>query len=466
MKALLYQNSVDTEEDLAAQIAAGVVRDNAHDLQWSLIRRMILCRQGNGGHFEQLLRSLRGQKIWLEKDFSVETRKKRKLLIPYLKEARKRGQFAMLSFDKLIINGKSYDLDYCQRNFNSDNNWILKTRRSEETQSNDFSTEQRNNTGGKNARKSADYEERRKRQQPSVCRQSANSSTCKQLVPEIDVQATSTLHSKSTDGRGNRISQESSRRESSASTKGSCQNPGPSTAIGLLEQVSFRKNDLIGELNKTNKKTGKIDDLFTKIKKYFTHMPQMTPDYERVVCIGVLSNDPTDFVLEDWFRMAMMTFEVRMCEDYSLRDIFIIDLAHYTLGHVTKVTFPCMKKAEACIMKSGSTRLSHSLVACMRESSSNLVPRRDPSVYQRNGNRMVPDQDSKAVRLEENHVKTIPQYIPIRSGPDQLTEHSCPVRCSGSVHPTGLHQVLLIHLRVRQQRQKEQLHEEELADQR
>ncbi|XP_069699164.1 alpha-tocopherol transfer protein-like [Periplaneta americana] len=90
---------------------------------------------------------------------------------------------------------------------------------------------------------------------------------------------------------------------------------------------------------------------------YFTHMPQMTPDYERVVCIGVLSNDPTDFVLEDWFRMAMMTFEVRMCEDYSLRDIFIIDLAHYTLGHVTKVTFPCMKKAEACIMKAFSTRL-------------------------------------------------------------------------------------------------------------
>ncbi|KAJ4434022.1 hypothetical protein ANN_16341 [Periplaneta americana] len=87
--------------------------------------------------------------------------------------------------------------------------------------------------GGRNARISADYEERSKRQQPS-----ANSSTCKQLLPEIDAQATSTLHSKSTDGRRKRIYQESSRRESSASTEGSCQNPGPSTANGLLEQTA------------------------------------------------------------------------------------------------------------------------------------------------------------------------------------------------------------------------------------
>ncbi|XP_069699163.1 uncharacterized protein [Periplaneta americana] len=83
---------------------------------------------------------------------------------------------------------------------------------------------------------------------------------------------------------------------------------------------------------------------------YYTPMPQMTPDYERVVCFGLLSNDPTDLVTEDWYRMALMTFEVRMCEDYSLRDIFIIDLAHYTLAHVIKFTLPSMKKTETCIV--------------------------------------------------------------------------------------------------------------------
>ncbi|XP_069699161.1 alpha-tocopherol transfer protein-like isoform X1 [Periplaneta americana] len=90
---------------------------------------------------------------------------------------------------------------------------------------------------------------------------------------------------------------------------------------------------------------------------YYTPMPQMTPDYERVVCFGLLSNDPTDLVTEDWYRMALMTFEVRMCEDYSLRDIFIIDLAHYTLAHVIKFTLPSMKKTETCIVKAFSTRL-------------------------------------------------------------------------------------------------------------
>ncbi|KAJ4426924.1 hypothetical protein ANN_26723 [Periplaneta americana] len=83
---------------------------------------------------------------------------------------------------------------------------------------------------------------------------------------------------------------------------------------------------------------------------YYTPMPQMTPEYDRVVCFGLLSNDPTDFVIEDWYRMSLMTFEIRMCEDYSLRDIFVIDLAHYTLGHVTKFSFPSMKKAETCIV--------------------------------------------------------------------------------------------------------------------
>ncbi|XP_069699150.1 alpha-tocopherol transfer protein-like [Periplaneta americana] len=90
---------------------------------------------------------------------------------------------------------------------------------------------------------------------------------------------------------------------------------------------------------------------------YFTAMPQMTPECERVVCIGLLSSDPTDLVMEDWCRMAQMTLEVRMCEDYSLRDIFISDLAHYTPAHVTKYSFAALKKGIVCTTKAFSTRL-------------------------------------------------------------------------------------------------------------
>ncbi|KAJ4426596.1 hypothetical protein ANN_26394 [Periplaneta americana] len=93
------------------------------------------------------------------------------------------------------------------------------------------------------------------------------------------------------------------------------------------------------------------------LARYFTAMPRMTPEYDRVVCFGFLSNDPTDLVIEDWYRIAMMTIEVRMCEDYSLRDIFIMDLANYTLAHVSKFSFLPMKKAKACCVKAFSTRL-------------------------------------------------------------------------------------------------------------
>ncbi|KAJ4430787.1 hypothetical protein ANN_19378 [Periplaneta americana] len=75
MKALVYQNLVDAEEDLVALIvtAAGEVRDNAHDVQRSLVRRMELCRQGNSGHFEHIL-SLQFQSVVsLSKSAAVPT---------------------------------------------------------------------------------------------------------------------------------------------------------------------------------------------------------------------------------------------------------------------------------------------------------------------------------------------------------------------------------------------------------
>ncbi|XP_069699146.1 alpha-tocopherol transfer protein-like isoform X2 [Periplaneta americana] len=90
---------------------------------------------------------------------------------------------------------------------------------------------------------------------------------------------------------------------------------------------------------------------------YYKAMPQLTSEYDRVVCFGILSKDPTDLVIEDWYRMALMTIEVRMCEDYTTRDIFIFDLANLTQAHVDKFSFPSMKKVEVCTMKAFGTRL-------------------------------------------------------------------------------------------------------------
>ncbi|KAJ4449439.1 hypothetical protein ANN_00838 [Periplaneta americana] len=74
------------------------------------------------------LNMLKGTNLKIEQDYSVETRSKRKMLLPFMKEARSRGQFAILVKDKMKINGKLYDLEYCQRNFKSQKSQVSERR--------------------------------------------------------------------------------------------------------------------------------------------------------------------------------------------------------------------------------------------------------------------------------------------------------------------------------------------------
>lgn len=75
------------------------------------------------------LKNLKGTKIRVDQDFSFEVRNKRKLLTPFMKEARLKGNFATLVNDKLKINGNVYDLEFCQKNFHSPEFWIRKSPR-------------------------------------------------------------------------------------------------------------------------------------------------------------------------------------------------------------------------------------------------------------------------------------------------------------------------------------------------
>jgi hypothetical protein len=57
-------------------------------------------------------KNLAGSKFRVDEDFAWETRKIRKGLIPYLKDAKRRRHRAFLKKDKLIVNGQAYDLEY------------------------------------------------------------------------------------------------------------------------------------------------------------------------------------------------------------------------------------------------------------------------------------------------------------------------------------------------------------------
>jgi hypothetical protein len=60
-------------------------------------------------------KNLVGSKIKVHEDFSLETRKIWKGFIPYLKDTKKRGLGAFLK-DTLVVNGRTYDLDYVVKN--------------------------------------------------------------------------------------------------------------------------------------------------------------------------------------------------------------------------------------------------------------------------------------------------------------------------------------------------------------
>jgi hypothetical protein len=61
-------------------------------------------------------RNLAGSKIRVEEDLSIEDRKIRQELIPYLKDAKRKGHKAFLRKGSLIVDGRAYGLSYLKGN--------------------------------------------------------------------------------------------------------------------------------------------------------------------------------------------------------------------------------------------------------------------------------------------------------------------------------------------------------------
>ncbi|PSN57140.1 hypothetical protein C0J52_01303 [Blattella germanica] len=81
----------------------------------------------------------------------------------------------------------------------------------------------------------------------------------------------------------------------------------------------------------------------TSLDMYYT-LKNVVPD---ILC----NRDPT----ATWFMD--ISNEVRMCEDYCSGDVYIMDFKNFTLGHVTKITIPFLKKMEVCAMKGFNMRI-------------------------------------------------------------------------------------------------------------
>ena len=81
-------------------------------------------------------------------------------------------------------------------------------------------------------------------------------------------------------------------------------------------------------------------------------MPQLTPEFERVLIYTLLPTDAKHFDVCNHIKLMLMVQEVRMSEDYCHSDIIIVDLANFTVGHVPKITLTDAKKYELCVLVS------------------------------------------------------------------------------------------------------------------
>lgn len=81
-------------------------------------------------------------------------------------------------------------------------------------------------------------------------------------------------------------------------------------------------------------------------------MPQLTSDCDRVIIFGLQTSDTTNFDALNYIRVTQMALEIRIREDYCLSDIYILDLAKFSLGHVPRLTITVLKKFILCAVVS------------------------------------------------------------------------------------------------------------------
>ena len=84
--------------------------------------------------------------------------------------------------------------------------------------------------------------------------------------------------------------------------------------------------------------------------RYCLPLPRLTEECYRVVVIGNLDTDSTNYNLLDVFKVVFMVGDVRLSEDCCLGDIYVVDLANFGLGHIAKMTITALRKLEVCAM--------------------------------------------------------------------------------------------------------------------
>ncbi|KAJ9598613.1 hypothetical protein L9F63_010703 [Diploptera punctata] len=100
-----------------------------------------------------------------------------------------------------------------------------------------------------------------------------------------------------------------------------------------------------------------LDDTWAKEiwkQGFFVGAEKLTNELDRVVIFGFYSEE---FNIYSAYKGLLMNLELRMCEDYYLKDIVIIDYKNITAKAVLRITLPSAKKFADCTLKGYNVRI-------------------------------------------------------------------------------------------------------------
>jgi hypothetical protein len=97
-------------------------------------------------------------------------------------------------------------------------------------------------------------------------------------------------------------------------------------------------------------------------------MPQLTSECDRVIAWGIRTSDSARYDATNAIKICQMILDIRTREDYCLSDIYILDLANFSLGHFAKFTLLDLKKAALCSLVS-----TEILLLCMLITAQSVI---------------------------------------------------------------------------------------------
>jgi len=77
-------------------------------------------------------------------------------------------------------------------------------------------------------------------------------------------------------------------------------------------------------------------------------MPQLKPDFDRIVVLGLPPSHGMDINTLDVIILIQTMMEITISEYYCRYDIYVVDFGDITFCHITKIATSLLTKFELC----------------------------------------------------------------------------------------------------------------------